>query len=112
MSDCIFCKIIEKELPSDMLYEDDDLVVFRDINPQAPVHILFVPKKHIAMPVDVKKEDEAVLGKIFRIAAEMAEKEGVADNYRILVNNGAKAGQEVFHLHIHLLGGRDKVVPM
>ena len=112
MSDCIFCKIIKGEIPSDKLYEDDEILVFRDINPQAPTHFLLVPKKHIAMPRDIGRVDEAVMGKLFRIAAEIAEKEGVADNYRVVLNNGAKSGQEVFHIHMHILGGKEKPWPI
>ena len=112
MSDCIFCKIIAGEIPADKLYEDEDVLVFRDINPQAPVHFLLVPKKHIPMPKDITATDEAVMGKLFRIAAEVAKKEGVEDNYRVILNNGAKSGQEVFHVHMHILGGRSELRPL
>ncbi len=112
MSDCIFCKIIAGEIPSDKLYEDDEIIVFRDINPQAPVHFLLVPKKHIAMPKDVSANDDKVMGKLFRVAAQVAAAENVADNYRIVLNNGAKSGQEVFHIHMHILGGKEKPWPI
>ncbi len=112
MSDCIFCKIIAGEIPSETLYEDEDIIVFKDINPQAPVHFLVVPKKHIAMPKDVEEVDDKVMGKLFRIAAKVAEKENVADNYRVILNNGAKAGQMVFHIHMHILGGKDAPWPI
>ncbi len=112
MNDCIFCKIIAGEIPADKLYEDDDVLVFRDINPQAPVHFLLVPKKHIPMPKDITVADEAVMGKLFRIAAEVAKEEGVEDNYRVILNNGAKSGQEVFHVHMHILGGRSELRPL
>lgn len=111
-SDCIFCKIIAGEIPAETLYSDDEVVVFRDINPQAPVHFLLVPKRHIPMPRDVSAADEAVMGRLFTIAAKIADQEGVADNYRIILNNGPKAGQEVFHIHMHILGGRSKPLPI
>ncbi len=112
MSDCIFCKIIAGEIPSDTLYEDEDIIVFNDINPQAPVHFLVVPKKHIAMPKDVTEVDDKVMGKLFRVAAQVAEAKNVADNYRVILNNGAQAGQMVFHIHMHILGGKDVPWPI
>ncbi len=112
MSDCLFCKIIAGEIPSEKLYEDEEIIVFKDINPQAPVHFLLVPKKHIAMPKDVTESDEKVMGKLFRIAAQVAEAEGVVDNYRIILNNGAKVGQEIFHVHMHILGGKKEPWPI
>ncbi len=108
MSDCIFCKIIAGEIPSKKLYEDDDVLAFWDISPQAPVHFLVVPKKHIPRPVDVKEDDDSLTGKLFRIGAQIAEENGVGDDYRVIFNNGAKSGQEVFHLHMHILGGKGK----
>ncbi len=112
MSDCIFCKIISGEIPSDKLYEDEEVIVFRDINPQAPIHFLLVPKKHIPMPADVTAEDDKIMGKLIRIASRIARQENVADNYRIVMNNGAKSGQEVFHIHMHVLGGKEKPWPI
>jgi histidine triad (HIT) family protein len=112
MSDCIFCKIIAGEIPADKLYEDDEVLAFRDIYPQAPVHFLVIPKKHIEKPSDVTEADDRVTGKLIRIGAEIAEKEGVGDGFRVIFNNGAKAGQVIFHLHLHILGGKDKPWPM
>lgn len=112
MDDCIFCKIIAGEIPSKKIYEDDDVLAFWDIAPQAPVHFLVIPKKHIPMPVDIAETDEQIVGKLLRIGAEIAKDQGVADGYRVIFNNGAKAGQVVFHLHMHILGGREKPWPM
>jgi len=112
MSECIFCKIIAGEIPSDKLYEDDDVLAFRDIAPQAPVHFLVIPKKHIPMPVDISEADEQLTGKMLRIAAQLARENSVEDGYRIIFNNGEKAGQVVFHLHMHILGGKEKPWPM
>jgi histidine triad (HIT) family protein len=106
MSDnCLFCKIIKGEIPSDKLYEDDDVFVFRDIAPQAPVHFLVIPKKHISGPSEVGAEDEALIGKMMRTGGQVAKQEGI-DHYRLVFNNGEKAGQTVFHIHMHILGGR------
>lgn len=112
MNDCIFCQIVEGKIPADKLYEDDDILAFWDIAPQSPVHFLVIPKKHIPMPVDITAEDEQVVGKLLRVAAELARDQGVADGYRVIFNNGAKAGQVVFHLHMHIIGGREKPWPM
>jgi len=112
MSDCIFCKIIAGEIPSKKLYEDDDVVAFWDIAPQAPVHFLVVPKKHIPRPVDISEADELISGKLLRVAAQLAKENNVEDNYRVIFNNGKKAGQVVFHLHMHILGGKEKPWPM
>jgi len=106
MSDnCLFCKIIKGDIPSDKLYEDDDIFAFRDIAPQAPVHFLVIPKKHISGPSGVAPEDEKVIGKVVRLADEIARKEGI-EQYRLVFNNGEQAGQTVFHIHMHVLGGR------
>jgi histidine triad (HIT) family protein len=112
MSDCIFCKIIAGEIPSKKLYEDDEILAFWDISPQAPVHFLIIPKKHISAPVDVTEEDEKIIGKLIRVGGELAREHKVGDGYRVIFNNGAKAGQVVFHIHMHILGGRDKPWPM
>ena len=107
MSDnCLFCKIIRGEIPAAKLYEDDDILAFRDIAPQAPVHFLVIPKKHIRGPEAVKEEDQDVVGKMMRAGNEIALKEGIP-HFRVVFNNGAQAGQTVFHLHMHILGGRD-----
>lgn len=104
--DTLFTKIINKEIPADILFQDDDVTVFRDIAPQAPSHILIIPNKPIPTVNDVKPEDQMVLGKLFLTAAKMADELGLADDgYRLLVNCNKHAGQDVFHLHMHLMGG-------
>ena len=108
----IFSRIIAKEIPADIVYEDGLVLAFRDISPQAPVHILIIPKKAIATANDVVAEDEATLGRLFTVAAKIARDEGIAqDGYRLILNCNEHGGQEVFHLHLHLLGGR-KLGPM
>jgi histidine triad (HIT) family protein len=103
----IFSKIINKEIPSDMVYQDDHVTAFRDIEPQAPVHILIVPNREIPTVNDIKEEDEQLIGKLFTAARKIAAKEGIAeDGYRLLINCNKYGGQEVFHLHMHLFGGR------
>ncbi len=106
MADCLFCKILKGDIPSDRLYEDDDVYAFRDISPQAPVHFLVIPKKHISGPAALTEEDERIIGKMMRIGADIARQEGVGDGFRVVFNNGAGAGQTVFHIHMHILGGR------
>jgi len=107
MADCLFCKIINKEINSDILFEDDDVLAFRDINPQAPTHILIVPKKHISTINDLQQEDEALTGKIILIAQSLAKQENIDENgYRLVFNCNSEGGQEVYHIHLHLLGGR------
>ncbi|MDJ0720035.1 MAG: histidine triad nucleotide-binding protein [Desulfobacterales bacterium] len=103
----IFTKIIEKEIPADIVYQDDHITAFRDINPQAPVHILIVPNKEIPTVNDIEPSDETLVGKMFSAAKKIAADEGVAENgYRLLINCNRDGGQEVFHLHMHLFGGR------
>ncbi len=103
----IFSKIINREIPADIVYEDDLVTAFRDINPQASTHILIVPNKEIPTVNDVSAEDEQRLGRLFVVAKKIAEQEGIAENgYRLLINCGKHANQEVFHLHMHILGGR------
>ena len=106
MSDTLFSKIIQREIPADIVYEDEQCLAFRDVNPQAPVHILVVPKKPIAMVADAVEEDEALLGHLLTTASKIAKQEGFGDAFRLVVNNGEDAGQTVFHLHVHILGGR------
>ena len=102
----IFSKIIAKEIPADIVYEDDLVLAFRDIAPQAPVHILVIPKKEIATANDVSADDEVALGRLFTAAAKIAADQGIAENgYRLIVNCNAHGGQEVYHLHMHILGG-------
>ena len=107
MNDCIFCKIINKEIQSSIVYEDDEILAFKDINPVAPVHILVIPKKHIASLIDLNKEDELIIGKIYTAINKIAEQEGIdSKGFRVIVNCGEDGGQEVKHLHFHVLGGK------
>ncbi len=107
MSDCIFCKIAAGEIPADLIHEDDQVVGFRDLNPQAPTHVLLIPRKHIASTNDLQAEDEAIIGRLFSAAAKVAEQEGFAESgYRCVINCNEDGGQTVFHIHLHLLGGR------
>ena len=102
----LFGKIIRREIPADIVYEDELCLAFRDVNPQAPTHVLLIPKKEIARLVDASTHDAALLGHLVLAANKVAELLGVGDAYRLVVNNGAGAGQSVFHLHLHILGGR------
>ncbi len=105
--DTPFSKIVKREIPADIVFQDERVTAFRDINPQAPTHILIVPNKIIPTVNDISAEDEGVLGHLFVVARQLAQQEGVAeDGYRLLVNCGCHANQEVFHLHMHLFGGR------
>ncbi len=106
MSETLFTKIINREISADIVYEDDDCLCFRDINPQAPLHVLLIPKKPIPRAIDATTEDQALLGHLMIKAGEIARQEGYGEAFRLVVNNGAEAGQTVFHLHIHILGGR------
>ncbi|MCK5450672.1 MAG: histidine triad nucleotide-binding protein [Candidatus Omnitrophica bacterium] len=104
---CIFCKIVNKDIETEFVYEDDDIVVFKDINSQAPIHLLFIPKKHIETLNDISDEDSVLLSKMLMKIRDVAKSRGIAeDGYRVVVNCNRNAGQEVFHLHAHLLGGR------
>ncbi|VDK70839.1 unnamed protein product [Litomosoides sigmodontis] len=104
-SDTIFGKIIRKEIPANIVMEDDDILAFHDISPQAPVHFLVIPKKPIAMLQDVKDQDEILLGKLLVVAAKAASKLGLKDGYRVVINNGKHGCQSIYHLHVHVLGG-------
>ncbi|MEN8198712.1 MAG: histidine triad nucleotide-binding protein [Thermodesulfobacteriota bacterium] len=104
-TDCLFCKIAAGEIPAEKIYEDDELLAFQDIAPQAPVHFLVIPKKHIQDPAGVGSEDDALMGRMMRCAAKVAGEQGAHD-FRLVFNNGAEAGQTVFHIHMHVLGGR------
>ena len=107
MGDCIFCKIINKEIPADIVYENEHVIAFKDINPKAPVHILVVPKKHIATFNDISPEDTELLGKIAEAVQQIAKDFNVAESgYRVLVNVNKEGGQVIFHLHVHILGGK------
>jgi histidine triad (HIT) family protein len=105
-SDCLFCKIARKEIPAKIVYEDADVFAFEDISPQAPTHILICPKKHFASLNEAAAEDQSVLGKLQLVAAQLARERDLLDGYRTVINSGRGAGQSVFHLHLHLLGGR------
>jgi histidine triad (HIT) family protein len=112
MSDCLFCRIVKREIPASIVYEDDRLVAFNDINPQAATHILVVPKRHIATLNDLGPADDQLLGEVVRRAAALARERGIADSgYRTVFNTNREAGQTVFHIHLHLLGGRSMKWP-
>lgn len=102
----IFGKVINREIPAQIVYEDEHCLAFRDINPQAPTHVLLIPKKEIARLTDATAEDQALLGHLMLAAGKIASDLGVGDAFRLVVNNGAEAGQSVFHLHLHIIGGR------
>jgi len=107
MSDCIFCKIANEEIPSDKIFESENILAFRDINPVGPTHILFIPKKHYATLNDFPKEEMYIMNEILEAVKETAKKEGVDQTgYRVITNVNKDAGQEVFHLHVHLIGGK------
>ena len=112
MSDDLFLKIIRREIPADIVYESDRVLAFRDIQPQAPVHVLIIPKQHIASLNDVQSTQHEVLGELFTAARQVAEEEGISEGgYRVVMNCGDAAGQAVMHIHLHLLGGRDMSWP-
>ena len=112
MIDCLLCKIREGEIPADIIYQDDDVMAFNDVNPQAPTHLLIIPKKHISTVNDVKQDDELMMGKLFSAAKKIAAEKGVSDDgYRLVVNTNPQAGQTVFHIHMHLLAGRNMTWP-
>jgi histidine triad (HIT) family protein len=112
-TNCIFCKIVSGEIPSQKVYSDDRVTAFRDIHPVSPTHILIVPNKHIASVNEVEPEDEGSLGHMLSVARKLAEEEKIDQTgYRLIINSGSHAGQEVFHLHMHLLGGQKMRYPM
>lgn len=107
MEDCLFCKIIKGEIPCKKVYEDEEILAFHDINPAAPIHILVIPKKHITSLAHLKEEDEKIVGRIYTVINEIAEKNQFKeDGYRVIVNCGKNGGQEVMHLHFHILAGK------
>ena len=113
MSECLFCMIIKKDIPSEIVYENDFISVFKDINPAAPVHLLVVPKTHIPSVQAMGSEDENLMGKLFSGAKTAAEQAGIAESgYRLIINNGPDARQEILHLHMHVLGGGKMKHPM
>ena len=112
MSDCLFCQIIEGDIPADIVFENDDVLAFRDVNPKAPTHILIIPRKHISTTNDHTENHELVMGRLFSAAKITATQEGVSDDgYRMVVNCNENAGQTVFHIHMHLLAGRSMSWP-
>ena len=107
MSDCLFCRIADGEIPADIVYESDSALAFRDINPKAPTHVLVIPRRHISTINDIEPADESLVGSLFSAARSIAADEGLADDgYRVVMNCNEAAGQSVFHIHLHLLGGR------
>ena len=106
MTDCIFCKIAQKEIPTELLYEDEDVIAFNDIAPKSPVHILIVPKKHIDSVNNLEEENKELLGKLVLVAKDIAKEKGISETgYRLIFNAGRDAGQTVDHIHLHLMGG-------
>jgi histidine triad (HIT) family protein len=106
MSDCLFCKFVSGEIVPQTVYEDDDVLAFRDINPQAPTHVLIIPKKHIPTLNDLTPDDAELIGKLYLAAGKIAKEEGLDAGYRTIINCNEQAGQTVFHIHLHLIGGR------
>jgi histidine triad (HIT) family protein len=112
MADCLFCKIIRREIPASIVYEDDRVLAFNDINPQGPTHVLVVPKRHIASLVDLTPADDAMVGEMVRRAAVIAGERGISSGgFRTVFNTNSDAGQTVFHIHLHLIGGRHLAWP-
>ena len=112
MSDCLFCGIVEGKIKGNIVYQDDSVVAFKDINPKAPVHVLIIPRRHVAGVLELNAEDGAMIGHIFEIAVRLAREQGIADSgFRVVVNSGADAGQSVLPLHYHVLGGRRMTCP-
>ena len=105
---CIFCQIVARELPAEILYEDEDLIVFKDINPDAPVHLLIVPRKHFDSLNSLDEKTAEIGGRMFLVAKRMAEAQGIQSGYRVMINSGREAGQVIRHLHMHLMGGWGK----
>jgi len=112
MDDCLFCKIARGEIPSRQVYEDDELFAFHDINPARPVHILVIPKRHITSLATVSDADAPVLGRMLAVANKLASENGSTDGFRVIINSGRVGGQEVAHLHAHIVGGPEPVGPM
>jgi histidine triad (HIT) family protein len=112
MENCLFCKIARGEIPSRKVYEDDQVIAFHDINPARPMHLLVVPKRHIASLQTVTADDEPVLGRLLAVTRQLAEENGSPEGFRVIINNGRIGGQEVPHLHAHIVGGPEPVGPM
>lgn len=112
MTDCIFCKICSKKIPAKIVYEDESALAFEDINPQSPVHVLVIPRKHISTSLDLTQSDNALIGHLFLIANRIAVERGIAGRgFRLVMNTNPEAGQSVYHIHLHLLGGRQMQWP-
>ncbi|MCF6235988.1 MAG: histidine triad nucleotide-binding protein [Gammaproteobacteria bacterium] len=112
MGNCLFCKMVAGDIKPDVVYEDDSVLAFRDLNPQAPVHILVIPKKHISTINDMSHDDELLIGKLYMAAKKITKQEGISeDGYRAVINCNKDGGQAVYHIHLHLLGGRSMVWP-
>lgn len=107
MSDCIFCKIVEGGIPSRKVYEDDEILAFHDIQPVAPVHFMIIPKRHVASLAEVTGEHAPVLGRMMALAARLAREQGATDGFRTIINTGRVGRQDVYHLHIHIIGGSE-----
>jgi histidine triad (HIT) family protein len=107
MTDCLFCRIVNGDIPAKRVHEDEHVIAFEDINPQAPTHVLIIPKKHVRGLKEAQAEDAELVGRLHLAAAEIARQRGIEDGYRTVLNVGPKSGQSVFHMHVHLLGGRD-----
>ena len=112
MTDCIFCKIVAGDIPSKKVFEDDDIMVFHDIQPLTPVHLLAIPKKHLETLADATPEDNVVLGKLLQTGARLMVDQGCTDGFRTLINTGRVGRQEVYHLHVHFVGGAEVLPPM
>lgn len=112
MDNCIFCKIVRDEIPTKKIYEDDDVIAFNDINPAAPVHILLIPKLHIASLSETEESNRDLLGKMLLLIPKLARDQDCTDGYRTIINTGRVGGQEVFHLHIHIIGGKERLPAM
>ena len=112
MGDCIFCKILQGEIPAQKIFEDDDVIAFNDIHPAAPVHFLIIPKLHIPSLMECEKTHQQVLGKMLLLAPKIAKEQGCTDGFRTIINTGRVGGQEVFHLHIHIIGSNDRLPAM
>ena len=111
MSACLFCKIVVKQIPASVIHEDDQVVAFNDIDPQAPTHILIIPKKHIESIQNIRAEEQNLLYHMVQTAHQLAQSQKLTRGYRLVINNGPEGGQSVFHLHLHLLGGRKMTWP-
>jgi len=112
MENCIFCKISHSEIPAEKIYEDDDVIAFNDINPAAPVHFLIIPKLHVASLTDCEETHQSILGKMLLLAPKIAQEQGCTDGFRTIINTGRVGGQEVFHLHLHIIGGKNRLPGM